>query len=192
MMTREETALLCGTLTLAFPNWNISADSVELWHRLLEDVPSEIAMAVAQEWVMTSERYPTIAGIRRACAEKMADMPPTAIEAWGEVMNAIHDYGQNFYERGGRWSNHITREVVRSIGYSTICYSDKISVERAHFIKAYDEARDRYVKSVVSNREFDALGQPLIAIQHWSLTNQYPTVVELLPADSHWSTDHDN
>ena len=185
-MERQHLALMCATLSAAFPNWNITAESLEVWNMTLADVDGEIAIAVASEWVLTEERPPTIAGIRRACAEKVGALPPTATDAWAEVSDVADRYGV-YDDNRPRWSHDVIRKTVKAIGYYHICTTENISTTRAQFIKMYNDNRDAYAKTVIANHHFELDGTPMSALMssRKDLTSGNQTMVELSPAQSH-------
>lgn len=179
-MTRNDTALICALFSSAFPNWVITAEGVELWHTFLADVPSEIAQQVAQEWVVTSEFAPTIAGIRKACAEKAGNLPPLALDAWSEVQTAIERDGRDFYIRGGRWSHPLIEDVVKSMGFGYLCMSTTIMADRAHFIKFYNEKRDDYISRTVTSKNFILGGERVALPSMFQLEPSAPALTEAL------------
>lgn len=84
-----------------------------------------------------------IALIRELAEEKKA----TAGEAWAEVLREIG--------RVGSWgkpkfSDPLIQDAVDCIGWNSICSSEEIMIERAHFLKIYD--------SIAARRRIEAIG----------------------------------
>jgi hypothetical protein len=154
-MQPAETAKVCFLLGGAFPAWRVKDETIEMWHRMLQDLDGEIVTEVAMNWIATEERNPTIAGIRRKCAEVTSNLSPTAFEAWREVNEGLDDHGREFYRNGNRWSHPLIEDAVKSVGFSALCFSATIGVERAHFLKAYNELKDSYDNGIITSVGFD-------------------------------------
>ena len=167
-MRPEQMANLCKLLSSAFPQWSPTGDTIRLMYQALSDLPVEVVSKAVDEWVLTEERPPTIAGLRRKCAEVSGALPPTPTEAWLEVNEASYKYG---YE-GQRppWSSPLIREAVRTIGWWEICRGDNSTAIRAQFLKAYESIAKKQEKQVISSISFS--GETSVAISH-------STVVEL-------------
>ncbi|HEV2928406.1 MAG TPA: replicative helicase loader/inhibitor [Propionibacteriaceae bacterium] len=65
-MTPQETARLMGVFAAAWPNQEISRDTVELWSGMLERVNVEHAMAAAKVLIRNENWLPTIAKFLQA------------------------------------------------------------------------------------------------------------------------------
>lgn len=63
-MTRDETKTLLKTILLAYPNFDISAEKVDLWAKMLTDVTFANAERNTLQHIKTSRYAPTIAEIR--------------------------------------------------------------------------------------------------------------------------------
>ena len=162
-MNQQETAKVCYILACAFPAWKANDGTIEMWSMLLADVDGGIAIRAAQDWALTEERFPTIAGIRRKCAEISGSLAPTAFEAWREVNDGLNRWGREFYRSGSRWSNELIEEAVKSVGFSSLCFSDNTGVERAHFLKAYNELKDKHDKATITSVGFQ-LGAGTVSV----------------------------
>lgn len=179
-MNRQETATVCYVLACAFPAWKANDGTIEMWSVLLADVDGEIAIRAAQDWALTEEKFPTIAGIRKKCAEVSGNLAPTAFEAWREVNDGIGAHGREFYRSGNRWSNPLIEDAVKSVGFGALCFSDTIGVERAHFLKAYNELKDKHDKETITSVGFQ-LGAGTVSVQ--SLTVVKSETQALAPSD---------
>jgi len=160
-MQPHETAKMCFMLSAAFPAWKASDATIEMYHAMLQDLDSEIVMRATQDWILTSEKFPTIAGIRNKCAEVAGVLAPSATEAWGEVMAVCESYG--IYQRRPDWSHPTIADVVKTMGYQHICQTDNIATVRAQFIKMYGELSAKANGEIVIANSF-ALGGGRVAL----------------------------
>ena len=154
-MNRKDTATVCAILKAAFPVWNTTPETIELYHEMLKDIPADVALRAVQDWVLTSEKFPTIAGIRKKCAEVSGVLSPTASEAWAEVQEIAERFGIYQAELRPRWSHDLIRQVVKTIGYYHICQTDNINTTRAQFNKMYNELREKSDSEVILHHGFE-------------------------------------
>lgn len=63
-MTREETKSLLKLILLAYPNFEVSAEKVELWAQMLTDVSHAAGNKNVMQHIKTSRFIPTIADVR--------------------------------------------------------------------------------------------------------------------------------
>ena len=163
-MNRQETALVCATLSAAFPNWTVTAETMEVWQMMLQDLDGETVVRAAQEWVLTEEKYPTIAGIRRKSAEISNALCPSASDAYAEVIDVCERYGI-YNENRPRWSHEVIRKTVKTLGYFHICQTDNSMAVRAQFIKMYNEFAADYNNSIITSKQFE-LGGETVALPY--------------------------
>lgn len=148
-MTREEVIVIMGTLQVAYPRFyaNISKQQVEmavnLWTTMLADVTAEQATLAVNKVIATSEWPPTIADIRKAVYETQQGKIKEAGEAWGEVTKAIRAYGYMREQEALESMSEETRTAVVYMGWKTICNSEDLMADRAHFLKIYDTVKQR-------------------------------------------------
>lgn len=152
-MNVTETAKVVAMLSASYPNWSPSKETVAMYHRAFGDLSSENVMAAAEVWVMTEERYPTIAGLRKLAASLTGSLALSADEAWLEVSTVAYEYGT---DRDGRprWSTDLVRQAVRTIGYWEICVSSNPSAVRAQFLKVYGELKSRHDSQIITSVGF--------------------------------------
>lgn len=137
-MTREETAQVLAVLGAAFPSATITADTAEVYHQALEDVNYRSAAAVLPEVIRTADWFPTVAAIRRAVAEHVGALSPSALDAWAEVIAEARRVGN--YD-SPEFSHDAIAQTVRAIGWANVCMSEMPDTIRAHFLRLYDEHR---------------------------------------------------
>lgn len=120
-------------------DWN---DYYQLMRHLAPDV---LAAAVLK--VMASHVYPTFpkpAVILDAAASITATLRRPGAEAWGDVLRAVAAHGY-LHPPGDGWQfrDRLVEQVVGGLTWQAICESEDEMVMRAHFIKAYEQVRDR-------------------------------------------------
>lgn len=140
-MKRADIIKLITLCSVNYRNWP-EPDKAEaltsLWTDMLSDVDFEIAQMAVQKYMLESVYPPTVADIRSRVADFVAPKEKSGIEAWGEVKTAIRKFG--YYREGEAMASlrGPVKEVVKSIGFQTLCMSDNEMADRAHFLKVYE------------------------------------------------------
>jgi len=139
-MTRKDVAKLLAFATAALPSVKLSGATVEAWWVLLGDLDADVAMAALRRVLAVQEipALPAPGAIRKAAAELTHPRLPSPEEAWAMVLKAVRQHG-HYDPPGGDWdfAYEPVRRAVRAIGWDTICLSEEIGVERAHFMRIY-------------------------------------------------------
>jgi len=144
MMTRAEFSKLMAFITAAVDK-PVARPTVDAYYEMLGDLPYDLA-AVAVKKIIATDEYPTlptIGKIRQAAAEISRGRILSAPEAWGMAIKAIHRYG--YYREAEAMESlpeHVA-EIVRWIGYQSICMTDKIDVVRGQFLRMYETHQKR-------------------------------------------------
>ena len=117
------------------------------YYSLLKHHEPEVLMAAALK-VMGSHVYPTFpkpAVILEACVSVLAPVGRSGAESWGDVKRAAIRYGHDRPPDGIVWTfkDPLTLEAVTALGWAYICQSEDEMVIRAHYIKMYEQIRDR-------------------------------------------------
>lgn len=145
-MERAEVIKLIGICSANFRNWP-EPDKAEmmlvLWMKMLDDTEYFIAEAAVEKFLAESVYPPTIADIRARIADITIRKEKTAIEAWDDVKTAIRKFGGYNVQGAMESLSGITKKVVDSMGFLTICRSENEMADRAHFLKVYDVLADR-------------------------------------------------
>lgn len=181
-MQRGEMAMVCALLVAAFPAWAATEQTIEMYLAMLGDLDGELVFRAAQDWVLNEDKFPTIAGIRKRCAEIAGVVAPDVNEAWLEVADALERYGRDFYAKGNTWSNGLITKSVKTVGYGNLCFSNAIGVERATFFKTYEKLKKEHDDVIRSSKGF-VFGAELVAlpnstmVQSKALSNQRRTNV---------------
>ena len=91
-MERAVFAKGIGLLQMVFESFRLDGQTTELWYRLLGDLPTVAFEKAVLKIVMTHEKPPTIAAIRKAATEE-SDESLSAEEAWTKVIDDVHKRG---------------------------------------------------------------------------------------------------
>lgn len=130
-----EVTKLVGVMAAAYPNTQITDATVNVYVRMLKDIPLEVLTPAIQQVMAESEFLPTIARIREKAIQLTRPERLSAFEAWGVVKQAIERVG--FY-RYPKFEDPLIARAVECIGWQTICSSENEPADRAHFAKVYD------------------------------------------------------
>lgn len=137
-----------SVILTVFPDKKI--DSEVYWGFLKDIKDEDYLRAIAEIASTQTELYPGTNLIAMIREKALAENKLTAGEAWGQVMKEISHVGS-----WGRpnFDNPIVAQAVDCMGWRTLCLSENISVERAHFLKIYVtlEERNRYNQVVVGS-----------------------------------------
>lgn len=136
-------SLLLG-IKAAYPNHKVLEDkaSIEMWYRLLKDIPYQQLAVAIQTHIATNKFPPSIAEIREASI--LRDKKDWG-EGWGIVQYAIRRYGQY---RETEALNYIRREdetayqVIKRLNFKEVCNSENSMTDRANFRMMYENAEE--------------------------------------------------
>ena len=138
-MDLSEANRLVERLLVAYPQARVSDETRSFYARYLGDLDARAASEAADELILDSAAFPTIAEIRRRVIEQDVGLP-TALEAWASIVAT-----QGSGESGA--VAPLVREVCNLFGGSyTIRNSDQPTIMRAQFLKAYAERRDEELR----------------------------------------------
>lgn len=140
-MTREEALKILSVLSAAYPNFQLTEETGELYIRLLSDLPYEKLQAAVLAHIAQSKYFPTIAELRKIATELIPDERiPSPMEAWGEVMKQIRNVG---HYGTPTWSHPVIAKTVSAFGWRELCFSENPVADRAHFLKMYEQYAER-------------------------------------------------
>lgn len=144
-MNREEFGNLAMQMKTFYPRDNLlpNKQAMEMWYRMLQDIPYPVAETFLQKWVCTSNWSPTIAEIQKGCRELVEEPIPDWAEGWGEVLKAIARYGYQQEERALKSLTPVTRQVVKRLGWVQLCMSESATADRANFRATYETLAKR-------------------------------------------------
>jgi len=148
-MTQKETSILLGMLRVAYPRFyaEISPEditvSVGTWTMMLSDTTLEVATVALQRLIATSKFPPTIAEMRESIATVQYPSLPDAGDAWGEVNDAIRNYGYYRQAEALASMREPVRLAVERMGWRDLCMSENGMADRAHFLRIYESMEKR-------------------------------------------------
>ena len=146
-MNSREAASVVALIAAAFPQWPASRETVAVYVDLLSDLSLEAARSAVKELVLTEDRWPTVASIRRAAANRAGLLAPSAAKAWAEVNEACANSGRDHLQK---WSHPVITTTVHSLGWYNICTSTNRETLRAHFTRSYEDAKQDNDRTVLT------------------------------------------
>ncbi|TYO95146.1 replicative helicase loader/inhibitor [Desulfallas thermosapovorans] len=153
-MTEKEAITLVGMLFAAYPKFEAPKATIKLYQQFLQDLDFNLARAAVTKHIAVSQYFPTIAELRDA-ALSLTNKTPSASDAWCEVMEQISKIGSY---GAPKFSHPAIKKAVNAIGWTNLCWSEEIGVERAHFLKIYEVYRKREVENAKILPLFKKLG----------------------------------
>jgi hypothetical protein len=140
-MNNVEAAKILALCAVAYPQYPLTKETVSVYAELLADLSSEQVEKAVKELLMTSDRWLSIASIRRKVAEQSGSLAPSKIEAWGEVMVQMRvtgTYGHPVF------THDAISQTVQHLGWRSLCMSDNVETSRSQFWRAYEELVNRF------------------------------------------------
>lgn len=157
-MTSNEVTKLLAMIAASYPSYtkqikqNIEG-MVTVWSAFLTDIPFDLAVEVLTRVISKSPYPPTLYDFKREIIELLEENSLDAVEAWGQVMSAVRFYGVYRADEALESLDETTRKVVEAIGWNEICLTENIDTVRAHFIKLYDQYRERKLKEKLMDKK---------------------------------------
>lgn len=141
-MNNKEFSIFANLLRTAYPKEKIlpNREAVELWYRLLADIPYHAADLFLQKWVATHPFSPAISEIREGVALFSGNSVPDWGMGWKEVLAAIGKYGYMNERKALESLSPVTRSAVERLGWQNICLSEEEGVIRAGFRQCFEAA----------------------------------------------------
>lgn len=144
-MTDGETTTIEALMLLAtaYPHApELSDETTQLYVRMLADIPPPVLEVAVAQHVASSKFFPTVAELREQAVAlaSEAGSAPSAAEAWGEVVRAVGSVG---YYGKPEFSHPRVSRAVECVGWQAICLSETPGVERAHFLRVYEQLDER-------------------------------------------------
>jgi len=134
-------------LALFFQSFPNKVIDLNLCWEMLKDIPDNQFVASVKKIMATKEEINQstniIALIRK---NAIAHSLPLPADAWSEVLlvvSRVGCYGQP------EFSHPAIGRAVDGIGWRSICMSENIGIERAHFFKIYDQIVQREEKETL-------------------------------------------
>lgn len=143
-MTKVEAAKLVKMAAAVFPSMQ-DKDPVKIayaWSVVLYDLPYPVAEKALVIVLRSAKFFPAPAEILEAAKElRTADnQVPTPEEAWENVQQEIRSAG--LYKKP-QFGHPLIGRAVQAIGWSTLCCSENLPADRAHFMRLYGSFQTR-------------------------------------------------
>jgi hypothetical protein len=135
MANKAEVAKILGVMAVAYPNFELKKEMIEVYSECLSDMMVATLEDVIKNCMCKCKWFPTIAEIRQEAAGLLMESAgiPNSFYAWKQVEDALG--------RRDREVHPLANEAVELMGgWLFVLYSwqDKPSIERSRFIKVYD------------------------------------------------------
>jgi hypothetical protein len=144
MATIEQVTALLGVIAAAHPDrFEITDERIDVYADLLADLDITDLKAATRQHLATSPHPPTIADLRRGCAQVSAPAMPAWGEAWRELLDQIGRVGSY---AAPSWSHPVIAEAVRQFGpWREVCAMeiDQTPTNRAQFRDVYNAVVSR-------------------------------------------------
>lgn len=140
MTEQKEIAKIVMMIAAAYPNFNLSEMTVEVYFQVLKDVPADLLKAATMQAISEPGRKfaPSVGEIRGSVAEiiRRSSGMPSSYEAWQEVLYQARKTGH-----AGKpdFSHPMVHKVVQIFGWRELCLSENSVADRARFIDAYEQ-----------------------------------------------------
>lgn len=149
MAGRNEVLACLALLGMAYPKeagQYKDPRTIELWVRMLADLPGDLLVHATQECIASLSWFPKIAELRQAAAiiQLAADPVPAPHAAWGEVLREMERVGRlSRYGMPLAFSHPLVEEVVEMFGWTRLCEAENLVSERAQFLQAYTQRSEQ-------------------------------------------------
>ena len=158
MATIEQVTALLGVIAAAHPDrFEITDERIDVYADLLADLDITDLKAATRQHLATSPHPPTIADLRRGCAQVSAPAMPDWGEAWRELLDQIGRVGSY---GAPSWSHPVIAEAVRQFGpWREVCAMeiDQTPTNRAQFRQIYEAIAGRAQRTAALIPEVRAL-----------------------------------
>lgn len=140
----QDVAQIIGVISAAYPNFNPSELTAEIYYQTLNDIPADELKTATLHCITESGRKfaPSVGEIRGAVAELRgySGNVPSSFQAWEEVLEQFRVTG---YYREPQFSHLLIEKAVRALGWKELCQSENQVADRARFIQCYEQLTDR-------------------------------------------------
>jgi len=151
-MTVKDTVLVFSILAAAYPYFyrDIRNDDVQMrdtiavWHEMLaEHDLTTVKIALKRVIAIQKDYPPTIGQLLESINIVSGHAAPDADEVWAEIINAIRSYGYTRVSEAMESLSEFARQAVNAFGWETLCKSENVEVDRAHFLRIYQAIKTR-------------------------------------------------
>lgn len=139
-MLESELIKKLTVLAAGYQNAKIPDNTYAVYADDLKDLDADLFDAVCRQARSESEFFPSIATLRRIANGLTTPTQDSEAEAWGIVMDAIKKIG--FYGQP-KFDNPQIARAVEIMDWPTLCSSENVIADRAHFMKIYGQLAER-------------------------------------------------
>lgn len=142
-MTTSEAAKILLIIEGAYPGrFESTEKTIQVWAKLLDDVPYEIASRAAAALCRTSKFPPAVSEIREAIAEAL-DPLPSVEEAYETARRVARNYSP--YTPMPSDMHPMVARALDVVGIDTMAYTDEPTVVAAQFRRVYSGLREQEI-----------------------------------------------
>jgi len=167
-MADESTLSRCMRMLVEmYPKEPMTENRLELYRRLLADVPNDALEAATLQSIASCRFFPTVAELREAAFSLTPVIRglPSAYEAWKEVSDAFLSVG---HVGRPKFSHPLIGKAVEGAGgWVNMCLSTNGAAERARFIQAYETLAKREMTEVKMLPQVKRVRDALTAPTAW-------------------------
>jgi len=157
MATPDQILLEWRKMKAAYPASFMKSDDDEItanqlvWIEQLSDIDADMLRVACANYRSSCEEWLPPAGKIRNMALDLAEPNHRrpGIEAWGDVVKAFHEVG---VYGAPQFDDPLVADVVKMLGWDTLCKSEDQTADRARFIAGYE--------AIASRKRDDALMLP--------------------------------
>jgi len=145
--SNEAVAAALKMVAKSYPGrFEADGDTARIWARLLADLDDAPLLAAAAHHASQSKWPPSVAELREAAFDIMRGevAPPTPGEAWGAVVKAIMQSSSRRPQEARATLGETTWRCIEAMGgWRDLCLSEEPMVDRAHFLRIYEQVQAR-------------------------------------------------
>ncbi len=141
MASRKTIEDMWGLLAIEYPEYGKQMTTpqvraqIDLYTRLLADIPDEVLIAAALKHTRTCKWFPKVSELCEVAFSMMEVGIKTAEEAWNEVTKEMRRVG---YYGNPDFTCQEIYDAVNTFGWENMCSAEDHSVLRAHFYRTYE------------------------------------------------------
>ena len=136
---------IIGVISAAYPNWNPTDYTAEVYFQTLSDLPADELKAATLHCISEAGRKfaPSVGELRGAVSELRGYTAnvPSSYQAWQEVQRQMVENGGDYGIPV--WSNPIVGQAVRAMGWRNLRMSEDQTADRARFLQCYEQFVER-------------------------------------------------
>ncbi len=148
MANITDIAQIIGIISAAYPNFNPSELTAEVYYQTLSDIPSDELKAATLHCIAEAGRKfaPSVGELRGAVGELRSYKAnlPGGYQAWEEVQRQILENGGDYGKPV--WSNPVIERAVKMIGWRNLRMSEEATADRARFLQCYEQLSERVLR----------------------------------------------